>query len=119
MRAVFGLVLIVGLGLAGFAVYMAKNYIDGYQRQLEAERQQRAPVIETVDIFVATRALQYGEALDKDAVRLTAFPKTSLHAALTLTAFAGVLDDLPQASAGGTSPLNGKETLLRAHLAHA
>ncbi|MAO00066.1 Flp pilus assembly protein CpaB [uncultured Roseovarius sp.] len=78
MRAVFGLVLIVGLGLAGFAVYMAKNYIDGYQRQLAAERQQRAPAIETVDIYVATRALQYGEAIDKDAVRLTAFPKTSL-----------------------------------------
>lgn len=78
MRAVFGLVLIVGLGLAGFAVYMAKNYIEGYQRQLAAERQQRAPAIETVDILVATRALQYGEAIDKDAVRLTAFPKTSL-----------------------------------------
>lgn len=78
MRAVFGLVLIVGLGLAGFAVYMAKNYIEGYQRQLAAERQHRAPAIETVDILVATRALQYGEAIDKDAVRLTPFPKTSL-----------------------------------------
>ncbi|WP_417727101.1 Flp pilus assembly protein CpaB [Roseovarius sp.] len=78
MRVVFGLVLMLGLGLAGFAVYMAKSYIDGYQRQLAAERQQRAPNIETVDIYVANRALKYGEALDKDAVRLTAFPKNSL-----------------------------------------
>lgn len=78
MRAVFGLVLIFGLGLAGMAVYMAKNYIEGYQHQLAVERQQRAPNIETVDIYVANRPLKYGEPLDKEAVRLTAFPKTSL-----------------------------------------
>lgn len=78
MRVVFGLVLILGLGLAGVAVYMAKTYIEGYQNQLAIERQQRAPNIETVDIYVANRPLKYGEPLDKDAVRLTAFPKTSL-----------------------------------------
>lgn len=78
MRIVFGLVLIIGIGLAGFAVYMAKSYIEGYQAQLEQERQQRAPNIETVDIYVATRALKYGEELVPDAVRLTAFPAASL-----------------------------------------
>jgi pilus assembly protein CpaB len=78
MRIVFGLVLIIGIGLAGFAVYMARSYIEGYQAQLEQERQQRAPNIETVDIYVATRALKYGEELIPDAVRLTAFPTASL-----------------------------------------
>ncbi|SEK23995.1 pilus assembly protein CpaB [Roseovarius azorensis] len=78
MRVVFGLVLMFGLGLAGFAVYMAKSYIEGYQAQLEEERKQRAPNIETVDIYVATRALKYGEPLGPEAVRLTAFPKDSL-----------------------------------------
>lgn len=78
MRVVFGLVLLLGLGLAGFAVYMAKSYIDSYQRQLAIERQQRAPVIETVDIYVADRDLKYGEPVDKTAVRLTAFPKGAL-----------------------------------------
>ena len=34
MRSLFGLVLIAGLGLAGFAVYMAKNYIATYQMEL-------------------------------------------------------------------------------------
>ncbi|MFU8777835.1 MAG: Flp pilus assembly protein CpaB [Roseovarius sp.] len=86
MRVVFGLVLILGLGLAGFAVYMAKTYISGYQQQLALERQQRAPNIETIDIYVATRPLQYGEALDKDAVRLIAFPKTSLPEGVFTTA---------------------------------
>ncbi|MFD1157164.1 Flp pilus assembly protein CpaB [Roseovarius aestuarii] len=78
MRLVFGLVLIVGLGLAGFAVYMAKNYIQGYQQQLANERAQRAPAIETVDIYVAERPLKYGETLRKDSVRLVSFPKSSL-----------------------------------------
>ena len=29
MRVIFAAVLLVGLGLAGFAVYMAQNYIAG------------------------------------------------------------------------------------------
>ena len=78
MRLVFGLVLIVGLGLAGFAVYMAKNYIQGYQTQLANERAQRMPAIETVDIYVADKPLKYGEVLRKDSVRITSFPKNSL-----------------------------------------
>lgn len=78
MRVVFGLVLLIGLGLAGFAVYMAKSYIDNYQAQLEQERKQRAPNIETVDVYVATRPLKYGEPLAADAVRLAAFPKNTL-----------------------------------------
>ena len=78
MRLIFGLVLLVGLGLAGFAVYMAKSYVQGYQAQLEQERAQRAPEIETVDIYVAKRKLKFGERLSKEDVRLTKFPKTSL-----------------------------------------
>ena len=38
MRLVFGLVLIAGLGLAGFAVYMAQNYIGAYENALQQER---------------------------------------------------------------------------------
>ena len=78
MRMVFGLVLVLGLGLAGFAAYMAKTYIDGYQRQLAIERQQRAPNIETVDVYVAARSLAFGEALREKDVRLVAYPKTAL-----------------------------------------
>lgn len=78
MRMVFGLVLIVGLGLAGFAVYMAKNYIQGYQAELANERAQRAPAIETVEVYVADKPLKYGEVLLKDSVRLTKFPKSAL-----------------------------------------
>ena len=78
MRLVFGLVLVVGLGLAGFAVYMAKNYIDGYQAQLAQERKSRAPAIETVEVYVATRGLKYGERLTAEDVKLVKFPKKYL-----------------------------------------
>ncbi len=78
MRLVFGLVLIVGLGLAGFAVYLAKTYIQGYETQLAKERAQHQPVIQTVEVYVAKKPLKYGEVLTKDSVRLTQFPKESL-----------------------------------------
>jgi pilus assembly protein CpaB len=57
---------------------MAKSYIQGYQAQLALERKQRAPTIETVDVYVVTRPLKYGESLEKAAVRLAAFPKETL-----------------------------------------
>lgn len=78
MRLVFGLVLVLGLGLAGFAVYMAKSYIQGYQSELAKERSQRAPAIEVVDIYVATRSLKYGEPLMKEDARPLSFPKRAL-----------------------------------------
>lgn len=78
MRLVFGLVLILGLGLAGFAVYMAKNYIQGYQAQLAQERAKSAPAFETVDVYVATQKLEYGQRLLKDHVSLVAYPVGSL-----------------------------------------
>lgn len=78
MRLVFGLVLILGIGLAGFAVFMAKNYIQQYQAELAQERANRDPGIDTVDVYVATKPLKYGQKLDMDDVRLTPFPRTSL-----------------------------------------
>ncbi|MDM8168597.1 Flp pilus assembly protein CpaB [Roseovarius sp.] len=78
MRLVFGLVLILGLGLAGFAVYMAKSYIQRYQAELAHERSNRDPGIDTVEIYVATKKLKYGQELNLDDVRLTPFPAMSL-----------------------------------------
>lgn len=78
MRTIFGLVLIVGLGLAGLAVYMARNYISAYQFALAKERANSARVIETADVFVATRALKYGDVLQKNDVQLVKFPTTSI-----------------------------------------
>jgi pilus assembly protein CpaB len=78
MRAVFGLVLIVGIALAGGAVMMAKKYITAYQTELQKERAARAAVVPTVDVFVATRALKYGEALREEDVKLVRWPENAI-----------------------------------------
>jgi len=41
MRAVFGLVLLVGMGLAGFAIYMVKGHFDTQEARLSRERARR------------------------------------------------------------------------------
>ncbi len=61
MRMVFALVLVVGVGLAGFAVYMAQAYIGQTQAELEAERAARAAAVPTVRVWVVGRDVQYGE----------------------------------------------------------
>ncbi|WP_298675357.1 Flp pilus assembly protein CpaB [uncultured Lentibacter sp.] len=77
MRAVFGLVLVIGLGLAGFAVYLAKGYIEGYQHAL-AEERSKGGSIETVEIFVSRKSVTYGEQLAAEDVRLVHWPVASL-----------------------------------------
>lgn len=78
MRLVFGLVLVLGLGLAGFAVYMAKSYIQQYQTELANERANRDPGIDTIDVYVAATPLKYGQELNIEDVRVTPFPRNSL-----------------------------------------
>ncbi len=78
MRAVFGLVLIVGFALAGGAVYMAKNYIGAYQHELAKERAARAQVVPTVEVYVANRQLKYGEAFTAEDVRTVKWPVNAI-----------------------------------------
>lgn len=78
MRMVFGLVLVAGLGLAGGAVVMAKNYIGGYQQALAKERAARERMVKTVPVFVTTRALKYGEELMPKDVREVHWPENAL-----------------------------------------
>ena len=61
MRLVFGLVLVLGIGLAGFAVYMAQDYIAQTQAERDrlAAEQRNAPRL--VDVVVAKKALKYGD----------------------------------------------------------
>ncbi len=74
MRFVFGIVLVLGMGLAGFAVYMAKDYINEYQAALAVEREANSRMVETVEVFVSTRSLKYGERLREEDVRVVRWP---------------------------------------------
>jgi len=78
MRLIFGLVLVVGIGLAGFAVYMARDFIGGYQAQLDAERAARGAIIPTVDVFVVNRTLRYGQQITAEDIRAVSWPETAI-----------------------------------------
>ncbi len=76
MRVVFGLVLILGIALAGFAVYLANGYVNSYRVALAKAKSSEA--IATVDVYVATRRMNYGDKLEQDAVRVVKFPRASV-----------------------------------------
>ena len=61
MRMIVALVLALGVGLAGFAVYMAQDYMAemSVQRDQLLAAQQNAPRL--MDVVVANRPLAYGE----------------------------------------------------------
>lgn len=66
MRAVFGLVLIVGLGLAGFAVYMVQGYFEKQEMALQRERANSAAQVPTIEVIAVNRTINYGEPLTTD-----------------------------------------------------
>ena len=75
MRVIFALVLIAGLGLAGFGVYMASEMFNQDQAELKhlRKRVKNIPVLE--DVVVATRELRYGTPLLAEDVRVVQWPK--------------------------------------------
>lgn len=78
MRMVFGLVLVVGLALAGFAVYMAQGFISQTQNALEAERAISAKSGPLVEVFVVNKPLNYGDVLTQEDVQLIYWPENAL-----------------------------------------
>lgn len=74
MRIIFGLVLVVGMALAGFAVHMTRGYLSTYQAELSREKSLRQAVIQTEEIYVVTEAVAYGDALTPELVRLVKWP---------------------------------------------
>lgn len=70
MRAIFGLVLVVGMGLAGFAVYMVKGYLGNQDALLAQTRAQAAQAVPTVDVYAANRSIAYGELLTLEDVEI-------------------------------------------------
>lgn len=71
MRIIFVLVLIVGVGLAAFAVSVAMDRFDQYQTAIA---QQRDAIVPTTDVFVVTRQVRYGEPIRQGDVRAIRWP---------------------------------------------
>ncbi|MEM1236089.1 MAG: Flp pilus assembly protein CpaB [Pseudomonadota bacterium] len=75
MRMVFGLVLIIGIALAGGAVYMAQGYISQHRAALARERASSVPM---TDIIVANAQLKYGDEIGENSFKLVKWPKPSV-----------------------------------------
>jgi pilus assembly protein CpaB len=78
MRAVFGLVLIVGMALAGAAVYMIQSYIAETDVALQKERAFNAKAGKLVEVLVFSKALEYGAALAPEDVQIIYWPEKTL-----------------------------------------
>lgn len=78
MRIVFALVLLIGVGLAGFAVYMARGYVSSTEQQLAAERAAREQIVPTVEVLVVTQQVRYGQRLAKEHVRSVRWPENAI-----------------------------------------
>lgn len=66
MRMVYGLVLLVGIALAGFTVYMVQNYMAGMQSQRDQLLAAQAAAPQLVDVVVVKRAMKYGDRFTRD-----------------------------------------------------
>lgn len=71
MRIIFGLVLLVGVALAGFAVYIAQDRFAQYQAALQ---QQRNAIIDTTEVYVVNAQLRYGQRLLPEHVTAIQWP---------------------------------------------
>lgn len=78
MRLVFGLVLVLGVGLAGFAVYMARDYISAQQEQLAAERAARGQIVPTIEVLVVNKALRYGDQITDEEIKVVRWPENAI-----------------------------------------
>ncbi len=78
MRVFFGLILMVGVAMAGGAVYLAKNHISLYQNALAQERATKQETVPTVEIWVAKRPLKYGHKLSLRDVKKVTWPESAV-----------------------------------------
>lgn len=78
MRMIFGLVLLVGVALAGGAVYLAKDRITQYQFANAQAQAALAQIVPTKTVYVANGPLKYGQRLTKEDVRIVNWPENAI-----------------------------------------
>jgi pilus assembly protein CpaB len=71
MRLVFGLVLLIGIGIAAFAVSVAKDRFDQYQVALATQQE---AILPTTQVYVMSEAVRYGDLLRPEDVTLIRWP---------------------------------------------
>ena len=69
MRLMFGFVLMIGLALAGFAVYMVQGYFGQQQAALAQERELRMKTGPLVEVYVLNKPMRYGDPVTPEDVQ--------------------------------------------------
>lgn len=70
MRAVFALVLVVGMALAGVAVYMAQNYVGQSQAAVARAQAMQKETGKLVQVYAISKAKKFGDTLSPDDVEV-------------------------------------------------
>lgn len=78
MRAVFAFVLLVGMALAGVAVYMIQGYMADLEGALRKEQAFNAKAGKLVEVYVFAKPKKYGDPLAEEDVTLIYWPEKSL-----------------------------------------
>ncbi|MEM1268382.1 MAG: Flp pilus assembly protein CpaB, partial [Pseudomonadota bacterium] len=78
MRIVFGLVFLFGIGIAGFATYMAMQQFQAVTAENRALRIKASRVVDTADVILAKTKLRYGQDLKKEHVYTVKFPADAI-----------------------------------------
>jgi len=78
MRIVFALILVIGMGLAGFAVYMAQGRFNEYQTALASQRKALQNNVPLTSVFVSNGPPRYGQKLTKKDVRIVNWPENAI-----------------------------------------
>ncbi|KAB7613475.1 Flp pilus assembly protein CpaB [Amylibacter sp. SFDW26] len=78
MRIVFALVLILGVALAGGAVYFAGKQFTANASHIAELKKRVANNVELIDVYVAAENLSYGKVLTKEDVKIIEWPANSI-----------------------------------------
>lgn len=78
MRIVFVMVLLVGVGLAGFAVFMVQGVIEDATAQRDELALAQSQAVRLVDVVVAGKSLKYGERFSRDDLKTIKWPADNL-----------------------------------------
>lgn len=78
MRLVFGLVLLIGVALAGAAVYMARDFFAQQQAQLAEAEAAKSAIVPTTDVMVVNKQMRYGQKLTTKDVKIVRWPTAAV-----------------------------------------
>lgn len=72
MRFVFALVLLTGIGVAGFAAYLAMTQFNNYEKELQLAL--KSSPYKMTRVFVTNKPMRYGQILKKEDLRAVQWP---------------------------------------------